>query len=148
MARKRARLSWKDKYAILRECRRRGVTGGYHNIMDVCDWASRTLELNKKPAYRTVLSIIRDENRVEMKARSTHCEMKAELIVSSTRIENVMIEWVWHMSRNEEFICDAVIIEKARRVQEYFNSYLPPARQSNRRFTKGWLWRFKKTKLV
>ena len=54
--------------------------------MDVCDWASRTQELNDKPAYRSVLPIIRDENRVEMKEHSTHCDVKGDLIVSSTQI--------------------------------------------------------------
>ena len=51
------------------------------------------------------------------------------------------------MLRNEVFIYDAVIIEKAQRVQESFNSCIPHTEQSNLRFAIGWLWRIKKRNL-
>ena len=51
--------------------------------MNMYDWALCSLELNQKLSYRTVPSIIREEDRVEMKAHSTRSEIRADLILSS-----------------------------------------------------------------
>ena len=60
MAPQRLRMSWKEKHAIFLECRRRNVTGGYRKIFSVCELAFRELNLVKKPAYQTVLLMVRD----------------------------------------------------------------------------------------
>ena len=144
MAPQRLRMRWKEKHAIVLECRRRNVTGGYRKILSVCEWAFQALELVKKPSYQTVLLIIRDGTRIEMKAKSTHLNMKSDLSVTCSRIENMLIEWVWKMSRNEIFLMDDVILEKAKRIQAACNRQPNLAQKTHLRFSNGWLHRFKK----
>ena len=76
MALHRTRLSWKEKKLILDECRRRNVTCGQKSIEEVWEWAKKLLKLHKTPAYKTVLSIIRDRTRIDSKAQSTHQHLK------------------------------------------------------------------------
>lgn len=42
----------------------------------------------------------------------------------SFEIENAMVQWVWKMSDLNFFLCDDVIIEKAKRVQARLSVHL------------------------
>ena len=143
MVQKRVRLSWKEKDAVLHECRRRGITRGRKAITEVCNWAWHELRLYKPPSYRTVLNIIRHGEKIEMKAHSTHSYMKKDMVVRSMPIENILVEWVWKMSMMEVLISEDAIVDKASYVQEYFNAILPSSQQSFLTFSNGWLEKFK-----
>ena len=64
-------LSWFDKRLVLDECRQRQVFEGEKEITEICKWSKHKLELNSMPCYRTVLSIIRDADRINEKVNST-----------------------------------------------------------------------------
>lgn len=139
----RQRLSWGQTRAILEECRRREVRGGVKAILDVRKWAHLTIRLSKMSSYDTVMSIIRDYDKIVQKESSTHVHMKKDLFVTSVDIENAVIEWVWRMSNLNVFIFDDVIIEKARRIQTRLNEQLLIEKRTNLRFSKAWLFLFK-----
>lgn len=52
--------------------------------------------------------------------------MEKDLTVQNIDIENKMVSWVWQMSNKAFFIAEAEIAEKARRVENYRNLFLPP----------------------
>lgn len=137
---RRVQLSWKEKRTASDEFRRRNVHGGSNAIAEVAEWALHTLHLAKVPCFHTVLRILRDHNCVLMKSDSSHVHMKADLFVTSTAIENHMVQWVWWMSYAEVFLSENMIIEKERRVQ------LPVAERTNLQLANGgfivfsWEW--------
>ena len=112
-------------------------------MLVIQDWVQLKYRLTKKPSYKMMKRIIQENERIAMKASSTHIKMKKDLSVRSNSIECHMVEWIWKMNRYGVFICDDIIQEKARRVQNQCNSTLPPERQTNLVFSKGWLNRFK-----
>ena len=121
MVRNRARLSWKQKKLILDECDRRNVTRGEKKILEICTWARSKLKLQVAPSYRSVLSIIRDAERVTEKTISVQRNMRKELVVTSMTIENELYKWVWDMISKEVFISDDLIKVKASGIQENLN---------------------------
>ena len=139
---RRAQLSWSEKLTIRVESKRRNVAGGCENLSSIAEWASKLMKLRQRPSYRTILRIIRDEDRTRMKATSTHSRMKKDLNVRSATIERTMVAWVWKMSKNEPFITDEITMEKARRKQLQINETLQEEEQTQLRFSCGWLSKF------
>ena len=86
-----ALLSWSEKLTILRESKRRNVVIGCENLSSIAEWAFQSMKLRQRSSYRTILLIIRDENRIRMKAASTHFRMKKDLTVRSASIESTMV---------------------------------------------------------
>ena len=83
-----------------------------------------------------------------MKAKSTHQNMNSDLSVTCLRIENMLIEWIWKMYRNEIFLMDDVIQEKAKHIQAACNRRMHSAQRTHLRFCNRWLYRFQKTERV
>ena len=117
MVPRRARLIWREKLTILLESKRRNVVGGCENLSSIAEWAFQSMKLRQRSSYRTILRIIREEDRIRVKETSTHFTMKKDLTVRSATNESTMVAWVWKMSKNEVFITDKIIMEKARRTQ-------------------------------
>ena len=91
MSNTRLRMSWEQEFSLLQECNRRGATKGYQKILGICDWSFKELGLPKKTAYKTVFKIIREKEKIEFKAHSTHHKMESDLTVQSARLESDII---------------------------------------------------------
>ena len=140
---RRAQLSWSEKLTIRVESKRRNVAGGCENLSSIAEWASKLMKLRQRPSYRTILRIIRDEDRIRVQATSTHFRMKKGLKVRSATIESIKVAWVWKMSKNEVFVTDIIIMEKARKTQLQINATLPEEEQTQLQFSYRWLSKFK-----
>ena len=138
-----ARLSWNKKLTILLKSKHRKVVRGCEKLSSIAEWAFQSMKLRQRPSYRTILRIIQDEDRIRMNATSTHFRMKKDLTVRCANTESTMMGWVWKMSKNEVFIIDEIIMEKARRKQLQINATLPEEEQTQLRFSYGWLSKFK-----
>ena len=57
----RALLSLKEKYEILVECRKRGITKDFEQIISVCEWAVEEFYFRKEPSYGNLKRILHDE---------------------------------------------------------------------------------------
>ena len=90
----------------------------------------------KKALSNLTMRILSDANRVTMKANSTHSKMAKDLNATSMRLENGTVEWVWNMYRKSVIICDWVIIEKARRVQNEYSATILPSSRTNLKFSR------------
>ena len=62
--------------------------------MDVYNWLWISLDLRNPPACTTVLDILKNYERIEMKSISVHATMRNSFYERSIDINNIMVEWV------------------------------------------------------
>ena len=60
--------------------------------------------MHKQPAYKSVVSIIRNGTRIDLKAKSTHQYWEKEINLISTTVENELSIGVYEMYDKEVFI--------------------------------------------
>ncbi len=60
----RSRLIWNQKYEILRECQRRGITEHSTQIQSVGEWAVQHMHLQKQSSKRTIQRVLEKEQHI------------------------------------------------------------------------------------
>ena len=113
-------------------------------MLAVCKWASQALNLYKQPSYCSVMNILKEREKVEMKEKSMHSSMKKCLFVLIVHVENSTVQWTWKMYHHEVFLSDGMILEQATRVQTQVYGSLQEQQRTNLRFRRVWLGSFKK----
>ncbi len=142
----RAKLSWTEKFAILAECKKRGVTGGCRNIDEVRGWAKSKLQLNTETFYRTIMRILKDQESIQERVKVIGSDAKKKLAVTNSEVDNIVRDWVYEMWERRVFLSDSIFQEQARRVQYTLNTSLSPGQRTFVQFTNGWLHLFLETK--
>ena len=144
----RARLPSKEKYEILVEYREQEITKGFEQVGSICKWAARKFHLKKEPSYRTIKRILYDEELLIDHLEQCNAEQKKLVNVSCDELEMHMREWVLDMWNKRVFLCDAIIQERARRVQCPLIQSLPVREQALIHFGNFWLDSCKKSSSV
>lgn len=74
-----------------------------------------------------------------MKALYAHSKMKNDLQLTSIPIENLKFIFIRHMYRENIFLTDDVILEKANRLQASLKNRFPTPKRTSHKFSRGWL---------
>ncbi len=83
----RALLTWNQKYEILRECQRRGITKRSIKIQSVGEWAVQHFHLQKQPWKRTLQWVLENKQQIVQKIEQGHADQKKNVNVTSEAIE-------------------------------------------------------------
>ena len=140
----RVRLSWLEKYAILFECKSRGITRRKKAVQEVQKWAEKHLKLPKLPSYKTIMRILSDEDQIIAMVNSDSCHKKSKKGMQNPVLDEQLTSWIILMWERGIFLTDYVIREKAKRIQSALNLFSIPENKTEMKFTNGWLHRFKR----
>ncbi len=91
------RLSWQQKFAVLCDCNRPGVSGEVRDTDGIGKWAQHELRLSKQPFYHTIIRILHDEEKVRNKISSVERAKKQILRPICESVEQELVEWVMEM---------------------------------------------------
>ena len=137
-------LTWAEKYAILEYCKIMGITGGVGKIRTVQSCAKSTLNLSKEPSYKSVMKILKTESIVTNWKHSKNHGRKKLWNNVGNELDDMLRAWIEIMWERGVFLTDAVITEKARRIQRVLNLSRPLHQHTSCNFSNGWLYAFKK----
>lgn len=140
---KQQTLTWAQKHLILAKCRELGVQGGVKNIEEVRNWAASALKLHKPPA-KTVRRILIDVDTVTACNYSIASGGKRKFNTKNNVLDEQLRHWVIAMWEKSLFLNDAVIQEKAHRLQTSYNLQVEESPRKHCTFSNGWLDSFKK----
>ena len=105
----RVALSFPEKHAILLKCKSMGVQKGRKPISEIQSWAQSTFKLRKKPSYRAVMRILKNEAGITEWMNSNGYLRKKAWSNRSNALDEQLAQWVHKMWRRGVFLMGNVI---------------------------------------
>ena len=86
----RLRLSWQQKQQIIDECERRNISGGKTDLGEVSKGAQNRLALVKALNYKSMLRIVREKEKIRLRAESILKDYEKSPVLPSAYIEHTL----------------------------------------------------------